>query len=321
MRWPAIITLLFACATDETTPCEPGACLEHGFGAVTLEPYQERDGVCLSWTIGNDQALNVNALRATNEGAYHHSNWFWVPETVWDVPDGEWLCSDHDFSELKAAIEGSALFAQSTQTTDETQRFLPGAAVAIPPRSRLMSELFTRLELLSESELTTPLTPFRLNYGDLDIPPESSAVHAAECDLADLYENVTGYPYEMKLHYLLPHFHALGTAFSLEVAGGDRDGELLYEVRDAYGHPLGHTFEEPVDLTGTTGLEFACEHTNPTSETVGFGIGDQEMCVALGFVDGRFRFDSQVGETTTAEIDSDGVAQRRGDCLTLGVAN
>src|SRR5439155_18831163 len=69
---------------------------------------------------------------------YHHANWFFVPDDQFDLPDGTWSCSDNQFSELVAALEGGYLFALSTQSHEETQTLSPGAAIRIPPYSRII---------------------------------------------------------------------------------------------------------------------------------------------------------------------------------------
>jgi len=313
-------------------PCPADSCLDATLADTSIAAFAERDGLCLSYTLDNDEPLFVNSVTAYNDGAFHHSNWFWVPEDQWDLPDGEWDCSDNDFTELAGALSGGVLFAQSTQVLEETQQFLPGVAIRVGKRARIIAaahllnptdervdtSMRFRLGLLDEESVEVRLAPIRITYFDLDIPPGTDTDHGSRCDLADRYESVGGQPYDMKLHYVLSHFHGLGTGFELSVAGGPNDGQVLFEQRDAYGHQLGKTFEEPLDLTGSDGLNFSCFHTNKTDETVGWGIGDQEMCVMLGFVDSTTMFDMSVNETVEMGEDGD-VLTRSGECDILAV--
>ena len=71
----------------------------------------------------------------------------------------------------------------------------------------------------------------------------------------------------------------------------------------------------PVDLTGATGLRFSCGWSNPRPVEVGWGIGDQEMCVMLGLVEGAALFDALVGSgDTEVGTDPEGRNMREGPC-------
>jgi hypothetical protein len=41
-------------------------------------------------------------------------------------------------------------------------------------------------------------------------------------------------------------------------------------------------------MTGYSRLRFSCDYFNNTSQTVGWGIGNQEMCVFLAFTDSTY---------------------------------
>ena len=321
---------LTGCAEDSMQR-EADHVLSHAFGAYAIEAGGEIDGVCMSWTLGNDDELWVNSVSIDNDGLFHHSNWFFVPEEDWALPDGHWSCWDNSFTELEATLKGGVLYAQSTQTKVDAQRFIDGAAIRVPPRSRIIAythllnsgaqdvttEMRVALELLDAGEVETVLTPFRMTYSDLQIPPMSSSTFSGSCELASVYENVMDRPWTFKLHWALPHYHGLGDMFRLSLIGGSRDGEAIFALDDAIGEPLGKAFAEPVDLAaaGATGLRFTCGYQNPRSETVGFGIGDQEMCVMLGFAEGGMLFDAYVDDGT--EITIDGEAS--GPCSVAGI--
>jgi hypothetical protein len=289
----------------------------------------------MSWTLHNPEPLWVNSVATANDGFFHHANWFWVPDFLWDQPDGFWDCTDFGFNELGAAIAGGVLYAQSTQTDVEIQQFLPGAAVRLEANSRVIAwahllnvtnevqETGLRMQLgvLEADEVTTPLAPFRLNYADLHIPARSVAYHQGDCDIDTAHQEVFGMPLDLKLHYVLPHYHALGTGFVLEVSGGESDGEVLFEIEDTFGEPLGWTFDEPIDLgaRGATGLRFSCRHDNPTDAEVNFGIGDQEMCVMLGFADSRFNFVGDVPWTMSTETIGSAAVLNSGACQVSGL--
>ena len=315
-------------------PCDPtsDACeVTHAFGAYSIEAGGEIDGVCMSWTLDNDAPLFINGVRTENDGMFHHSNWFFVPDDKYPE-DGHWPCWENDFSEQSAALQGGVLYAQSTQVSSEEQRFRPGAALRVPARSKIIAythilntsaasqdtEMRVTLETIPEGDVDLLLAPFRLNYGALEIPPMATSEFEGRCDVSAAYD-VFALPFELKLHWVLPHFHGLGRSFRLGQVGGDRDGEDIFTLEDAYGEPLGHMFDEPFDVAanGGIGVSFSCGYDNNTDQTVGFGIGDQEMCVMLGFAESGFLFDGYVDQSDGVTMDG-GIMRGTGPCTVVG---
>ncbi len=311
---------------DETPTPDPdagptGPTLEpmfHEFDTVALAPGVEHNGWCQSWNLNNPEALYINSVKLDTDGGYHHSNWFFVPEGKHDYPSGLWKkCYSNGFSEVDAALMGGVLFAQSTQVDGETQQFPPGVAVRIPPWSRIIGAthllnpsvdpletgLRMTLQPLPEAEVEVVLTPFRLSYLDLFIPPKSNADFTAECLFRQTYENVAEVPLDMKLYWVLPHYHVLGNGFRLELAGGERDGELIFQSEPWAPEPFGKVFETPFDVSGADGFRFTCSYYNTFDKVIEWGIGDDEMCVMLGFAESRLAFDMSVIEGELEKVD------------------
>src|SRR5690606_11938463 len=97
------------------------------------------------------------------------------------------------------------------------------------PRA-LDTELRMSLEIIHPGDVDVLLSPIRLTYYDLTIPPGAQSRFSSECDMASAFEEVADKPFDMKLHYVTPHYHYLGDFFQLSVNGGPRDGEVLLEV-------------------------------------------------------------------------------------------
>jgi hypothetical protein len=318
-----------ACVMRATGPvcvdCEEGksardglACVsiegertEHDFAAIEVAAGFEQDGFCQSWSIGNEEEIWLNALELFNDGAYHHSNWFFVPEDEFPGADGAWECPSRGFTEPRAAVVGGVLYAQSTQSVREVQSFPEGVAIRIPPRSKIVgathilnfrseaisTQMRMRLYGLAAEDVTTPLTFMRLNYNDLTIPPHAQSEFFGECDM----EKAQGAPMDAELYWVLPHYHALGAGFRLERFGGPDDGEVLFEIGEFNAEAQGRMFDPPIALDGAKGLRFACRYENPRDIEVGYGIGDQEMCVMLAFLRSGFFYDALVKDGARVE--------------------
>jgi hypothetical protein len=315
------------------TPCErgqyvtqAGACapiggqaMTHVFADFTTQPGEEVLGLCQSWTLGNETEIWVNAVELVQGQQSHHSNWTFSPEDRFPGPDGVWDCDERDYDQLSAAVSGGVIYAQSTQAPREVQKFPDGAAVRIPPRSRIIGDVHLlnvtsepatghaelTLYVVPPEEVAVGLAPFHLTYDTLAIPPHARSRFSGTCELAQDWQATTGGPVAMKLYYALPHTHALGRRFFLQASGGPRDGEMLLDVQGFNGEARGTYYEPPVDLAGITGLTFGCEFDNPRDEVVEWGFGDQEMCEMLGFIEAPVAFESRIQEVVPAGTDGD----------------
>jgi hypothetical protein len=305
---------------------EQRADLTHTFPAYTVSAGDEITGLCMSWTLGNEQPLFVNAVRAKNDGAWHHSNWAWVADTQFAGPDGPWPCAERNYEQITAAAGGGMFFAQSTQALEEEQRFAEGVAIRLPPHVRVIGDvhllntgaadkptsLTFEVDLIEQSAVQVELNPMSITNIALSIPPEQQSLHEMDCSFS------TG-PADFSLYYVLPHYHALGNLLSLHAVGGARDGEVLFQSNADLGEAWGKTLDPPLSMGGATGVRVTCGYDNPRVESVGYGVGDQEMCVFLAFTDSTNKFGgfslaaASVGERTT-----DGIWLNRYQCTLLG---
>jgi hypothetical protein len=309
------------------------ASLTHSFGTVALAPFEETEP-CVQWTLDNDAALYVQAVTLANLGYFHHSNWFVVPDDIYPGDDGYFNCNERGFDELGAAVAGTVLFAQSTQSFVEVQATRPGAIIKIPPRHKVIAgahllnvgpatvetELFMTLDLIHPRDVEVVLAPFRLTYYDLDIPANAKSRFTGVCTgVTAAYQSATGGPMNLQLHYALPHYHYLGNYFELGLIGGPLDGQSVFELNGFNGEANGKLFEPPLDLSETTGLRFSCGFDNWRDVAVGWGIGDQEMCVMLGLAQSEVMMDISVGSGSAAVGQQDGVFLFEGECAILAV--
>ena len=317
---------------DQAGCPQQGELITHQFPDYTLKKFQEVSP-CVAWTLNNKQALYVRGVTLSNQGAFHHSNWFVVPDSMVQGKDGYFKCKDRKFDEVGSAIAGTVLYAQSTQAHLETQRMPAGVVIKIPPNHRIVGSAHLlnlsskgkvttarmSLELLHPRDVKTVVAPFRLGYWDLQIPAKKQSRHTGECPMNTAYKNWLGRPLDMKLYYVLPHYHALGNYFRLEIMGGPDDGKAIVELSGFNAEANGVVFDPPIDLTGADGLRVTCGYNNITDKKVGWGIGDQEMCEFLGLADTGVMMDGGVHKHNPAETVTDGIVQYTSSCDAIAV--
>ena len=315
------------------SPCDPTAeacTYSAAVSTLTVPAGAEDEDTCQSWTLNNPTELWVNSITQHNDGGYHHANWFFVPDNNYQLPDGTWPCRANNFDELPAALQGGYLFALSTQTRDETQTLPVGSAIRIPPYSRLIGashllnasdrDVTTTMDLtirtIPPPTVTAKLAPGRIQYLDLHLDPAAKSSFTTECAIDAANAKLWNEPLEYTLYYTLTHYHTLGMYQQLEILGGPRDGEVIMR-HEGVGNNAGTAIDPPLDLVaaGAHGLRMTCGFDNPRAVPVGWGIGDQEMCVIalqattnIGWVGDVMTGDAMVG------VSPDGELQHRGPC-------
>jgi len=322
MRFGLVCLVLSACAASPTEPVD----LHHEFPRVQVAPGEETDQVCQSWTLDNAEALYVNAVTMQNGGGFHHSNWFYVPEDLYAGPDGTWPCAERNYDQSTAAIVGGVAFAQSTQATEETLAFTEGAAYRIPPHSRIAGQLHLfnatdapldtgiafDIHPIREDDTKIRLQPAVFVYQTLAIPPMARSRFQTDCDVAKSF----GAPLDFNFYYMLPHYHALGTAMNLVTDAGTGPVSV-FGGGGHIGDVKSQKLEPPFSAAGTSHYELSCDYTNSTANTVTWGNATQEMCILVSFTDSPYIIFSGVfSDNNYVTTTDDGVMVYEGTCGT-----
>jgi hypothetical protein len=112
-----------------------------------------------------------------------------------------------------------------------------------------------------------------LNNFDINIPPYTRRTLTKTFT----FNTVT------RVVMLTSHFHKLGETFVIKIAGGSRNGEVVYTNTD-WEHPLVKSFATPIVLQPGEGLTSVVTYYNPSSLGVGFGFTSQdEMNIIFGY--------------------------------------
>ncbi len=301
------------------------ATLKHTYDPIDIDAGQEVTNICQTWVLNNDEPLYVRKVRQTNEGGWHHSNWFFVPEEAYppdyevEGPDatlgGTWTCRDRSFREYLAAAAGGVFFAQSTQALEELQAFPDGSALEIPPHSVIVgsvhllnisaapmaSAITMEVETVPADDVAVRLTPYSFAIGDLKIPPAVDGVAtesrtAMTCDLREafqeyLQEDVVDY----NVYYVLGHYHRWGNFFNLSFVQEDGTRETIFEIKNRIGEPIGSIIDPPMNNNGAPMLRSECGFINNTDETLTRGLQYGEMCDFLAYTDANLKVGSSGG--------------------------
>ena len=270
------------------------------FGPYSLAPGQEINGQCVSVTLDNDAPIYVNAVELSTGPGFHHSNWFWVHESMFAGPDGTWRCDERQYDEASAGFFGGVLFAQSTQAQHEIQAFPPGAANVIPPRSRILAGthllnsgddplvVSLSLTITPIAEPSQILTPTSFTNEAIALPPHRTSRFTLLCDIGTQHRNLTGKTPAFAFHYALAHYHELGRGITLEGVRDDGTSAMIFETTNAVGDALGGTISPGFSMAGFQQIRFSCHFENPRDTVVRWGVGDQEMCTFLAFTDSEY---------------------------------
>jgi len=338
-----------ACAeTNGAAQCQPcaggqyaspeGACLAltgtpivHEFTSFDIKAGEELKGLCQSWTLNNSAEIWVNSVEFSQDERSHHSIWTFVPEELFPGSDGVWTCKDRNYNELVGTTSGGVLFAQSTQSIHEVQRFPEGSAIRIPPYSKIVGDIHLlnttatdivggnaemTMYTITKAEVKVPLVPFEMQYRDLAIPPFAKSRFSASCEFKGLFDTIADSPFDIKIHYILPHTHGYATRLSMQVFGGPSDGATIIDVPGYQEQGRGRFFDAPIDLTGADGISFGCEYDNQTDQTLGWAY-EQEMCQLLGFAESKVAFLAAVNDSNPTT--NDGVQAFTGPCENLAI--
>lgn len=322
----SLAVALAACAGDE------GPNLDHSFDVVHAESGEEIAYTCQSWTLHNDKELYVTQVEQTNDGAWHHSNWFYVPEDAYPGKDGSWDCGDREFNEADAALRGGVFFAQSTQSLTDVQQFPEGAALRIPPRYKIVGNIHVlnttkdpidtaihfKVTAVDKEEVETELYPASFTNLALDLEPRAQSRFVMNCPIGESFENKFDKKPDFNIYYVLPHYHEMGNFFKLEAVDKDGNARTVMETEQRTGDPLGKTLSPVFKMKGEETLRLTCGYENPRSERVYYGIGDQEMCVFLAYIDAPISI-AGVALDNKFKGEEDGIFMNDSRCGVIGL--
>ena len=304
LRVTLVLVLGLSACNDQTEPPDIVPTMAHTFEALSVASGGEVSGVCQSWTLGNEGPLYVSKIRQRNDGSWHHSNWFFVPEETYPGPDGTWDCDERSFHDVSAALAGGVFFAQSTQALQELQAFQEGAVLEIPPHHKIVGGV--HLLNISAAPLDTAL--------HFDIEPQAESRFGMTCNVGEQFDKILGTPAEYDIYYVLAHYHEWGNYFRLSFVDDEGADRTIFELRNRVGEPLGMTLEPPISSQGASKLRVECGYLNDTDRRLHYGLGGQEMCVFLAYTNADLIIGASSGTNTPTGQNAEGVFINETEC-------
>ncbi|MBC7622331.1 MAG: hypothetical protein H7232_02975, partial [Aeromicrobium sp.] len=182
---------------------------------------------------------------------------------------------------------GYHTFFAGAMTPESDYSFPPGIALLLPANARLdlnahyvnkgtsnvTGEAFANLHTVDAAQVTQIARTLNLGNTSIPLPPGQRTTHRK----AFTFSATT------RVLMLTSHMHALGERFVIRIAGGARDGQVVYENTD-WAHPAIITFSQPIVLAPGEGLTSEITYNNTTSRTVNFGLtSEDEMGIIFGY--------------------------------------
>jgi hypothetical protein len=286
--------LLTGAATPVTyTPLSPPAAgYQVKLAPFTVPASSERE-IFSYLPVGNTQVAYVNRIQTSMRAGSHHFVLYSFAEgtpsailpaqgTVRDLRD-----ASGTYQAATLATMAFHVFFAGTQTSTSDFTFPAGVAVKLPANALLdvnahnvnattvssVGEGEANLYTVPASQVQFEATALNLNNTDLTLPAGRDTTIRKTFKFSKLTRVVM----------LTSHMHKRGTRFVIRIAGGARDGEIVYQS-DAWDHPPIVSFPTPVTLNPGEGLTSEVTYRGDPGKVVRFGLtADDEMDIIFGY--------------------------------------
>jgi len=177
-------------------------------------------------------------------------------------------------------------FFAGTQTPRLDYTFPEGVALKLPANTGIdlnthyinrtdkpsTGEVYMNLHTVEKSAVKHEAKIINMNNTKIDLPPGRETTVTADFRA----------PETMNIFQLFSHSHEKTIEFRVEIAGGKRDGELLYISYD-WEHPPVMKFDPPLVVKRGEKIRLKTTYNNWTDETINFGLrSTDEMMILFG---------------------------------------
>ncbi len=243
--------------------------------------------------VGNTADVWVNRIQTQmRTGSHHFVLYTFAPNTpaallpslgaVRDIRN-----ADGTYSILNMAPMEYHVFFAGTQATSSDFRFPAGVALKIPAGQAIdlnshyvnasaqdvTGEAEANLWTVPASQVTQAASSLNLSNSDLTIQKGRDTTITKTFRFTTLTRIVA----------LTSHMHARGQKFVIRIAGGARNGEIVF-TNTSWDHPPFIGFDVPIVLQPGEGLTSEVTYRADPNKTVKFGLtSDDEMDIIFGY--------------------------------------
>jgi hypothetical protein len=243
--------------------------------------------------VGNPEDIYINRIETRVRFNTHHmllmtfreetpARIYPTHDVIRDIraPDGSMLYEN-------MLVMGWHQFFAGANTPYEDKRLPAGVALKLPANASLdinahvvnttpqasSGEAFVNLHTVPASQVERLALPFYLMHDTFALPPGQRTTVTRTF----LFDR------PMSILMLTSHNHELGQRFEIRIAGGPRNGELVYVSTD-WKHPVILWFDQPLVLQAGQGLTSVVTYNNTRGYTVVHGLlTTDEMDIMRGY--------------------------------------
>lgn len=258
----------------------------------TVQPNFERE-LFVYKAVGNTRAEYVTRIETSMRPGSHHLLVYtfrdnipviFTPQLneVRDIrmPNGQ-------LNLLAMAPMAFHVFFAGSMTQRSDYSFPAGVGLRIPANARVdlnshyanrssssvTGEAYVNLHTADSSSIRFVASTLDMSNTDLRLPPRTRTTVTKTFTVQQT----------TRIFTLTSHMHEHGEKFEIRIAGGSRNGELVYTSAD-WEHPPIINFATPIVLQAGEGLTSTVTYNNTTDRTITFGLTSQdEMNIIFGY--------------------------------------
>ena len=258
----------------------------------TVNPAFERE-LFTYRTLGNAAPLFVNRIQTAMRFGSHHlvlySFVVGAPSLI--IPTSSALRdlrrADGTLDPLTTASMAFHIFLAGSQSNRSDYTFPPGVALVLPANAGIdlnshyvnptagtvTGEASVNLHTVDSTTVVHRAYTLNMNNTAILVP------QGRDTTIVKTFSATQ----PMSIFMLTSHMHARGTRFVIKIAGGVRDGEVVY-VNTDWAHPANVTFATPIVLQPGEGLTSLVTYHGDPNRSVIFGLtSTDEMDIIFGY--------------------------------------
>jgi hypothetical protein len=243
--------------------------------------------------VGNKEPLLVNKVEIKMRSGSHHFILYGfegsTPSSIIPKPDviRDLRNPNGSYNFLTVASMGYHVFWAGTQTSYHNYTFPEGTALEIPANFYFdMNSHYVNKGVapipgeVSINLYTVPASQVRRKVQVINWGNQNLNLTANQRTTATKSFRVNK---RTSIVSLTSHMHKLGEKFVIKIAGGARNGEIVYTATD-WEHPEIINFAQPIILNAGEGLTSEITYNNTTNKMVNFGLtSEDEMGIIFGY--------------------------------------